>query len=151
MDRIGAMRREGARYDDCAVLYRVSAQSRVLEETLLQSGIPYRVYGGMRFYERAEIKDALAYLRLAAHTDDDASFERIVNLPPRGIGGRTMDHLRNVARGNRVSLWQAALVTMRDKSLPSRALAAVDGYRPVTSTEMPSTPAITPLSSRIGR
>jgi DNA helicase-2/ATP-dependent DNA helicase PcrA len=82
----------------------------------------------MRFYERAEIKDALAYLRLAAHTDDDASFERIVNLPPRGIGGRTMDHLRNVARGNRVSLWQAALVTMRDKSLPSRALAAVDGF-----------------------
>ncbi|HEY7840397.1 MAG TPA: UvrD-helicase domain-containing protein, partial [Gammaproteobacteria bacterium] len=128
VDRIGAMRREGARYDDCAVLYRVSAQSRVLEETLLQSGIPYRVYGGMRFYERAEIKDALAYLRLAAHTDDDASFERIVNLPPRGIGGRTMDHLRNVARGNRVSLWQAALVTMRDKSLPSRALAAVDGF-----------------------
>jgi DNA helicase-2/ATP-dependent DNA helicase PcrA len=128
VDRIKDMRREGARYDDCAILYRVSAQSRVLEESLLQEGIPYRVYGGMRFYERAEIKDALAYLRLAAHADDDASFERIVNLPPRGIGGRTMDHLRNLARVHSVSLWQAALVAVRDKSLPSRALAALDGF-----------------------
>jgi DNA helicase-2/ATP-dependent DNA helicase PcrA len=128
VDRMAAMHREGARYDDCAVLYRVSAQSRVLEEALLQSGIPYRVYGGMRFYERAEIKDALAYLRLAVYHEDDASFERIVNLPPRGIGQRTMEHLRHVARGNRSSLWQAALVTMRDKSLPSRALAALDGF-----------------------
>jgi DNA helicase-2/ATP-dependent DNA helicase PcrA len=128
VDRIGALRREGARYDACAILYRVSAQSRVLEETLLQAGMPYRVYGGMRFYERAEIKDALAYLRLAIHADDDASFERIVNLPPRGIGQRTMDHLRSSARGNRSSLWQAALVVMRDQSLPSRALAALDGF-----------------------
>jgi DNA helicase-2/ATP-dependent DNA helicase PcrA len=128
VDRIASMQREGARYDDCAILYRVSAQSRVLEETLLQSGMPYRVYGGMRFYERAEIKDALAYLRLAAYQDDDASFERIVNLPPRGIGQRTMEHLRGVARGNRCSLWQAALVTMRDKSLPARALASLDGF-----------------------
>jgi len=128
VDRIAVMQRAGARYDDCAVLYRVSAQSRVLEETLLQSGIPYRVYGGMRFYERAEIKDALAYLRLAAYNDDDASFERIVNLPPRGIGQRTMDHLRFAARGNHCSLWQAALVVMRDKSLPARALAALDRF-----------------------
>jgi DNA helicase-2/ATP-dependent DNA helicase PcrA len=128
VDRIASMQREGARYDDCAILYRVSAQSRVLEETLLQTGMPYRVYGGMRFYERAEIKDALAYLRLAAYQDDDASFERIVNLPPRGIGQRTMEQLRGVARGNRCSLWQAALVTMRDKSLPARALASLDGF-----------------------
>src|SRR5690606_38548534 len=80
-DRMAAMKQAGGRYDECAVLYRVSAQSRILEETLMQSGIPYRVYGGMRFYERAEIKDALAYLRLAAFRDDDASFERIVNTP----------------------------------------------------------------------
>ena len=128
VDRIAAMQRDGGRYDDCAVLYRTSAQSRVLEETLLQSGIPYRVYGGMRFYERAEIKDALAYLRLAAYPEDDASFERIVNLPPRGIGQRTVEQLRNTARGNRSSLWQAALATMRDKSLPARALGALDGF-----------------------
>jgi len=128
IDRIAALRREGARYDGCAILYRTSAQSRVLEETLLQSGIPYRVYGGMRFYERAEIKDALAYLRLAAYPEDDASFERVVNHPPRGIGERTMEQLRATARGNNTSLWQAALVIMRDKSLPARALSALDGF-----------------------
>jgi DNA helicase-2/ATP-dependent DNA helicase PcrA len=127
-DRIAAMKQAGGRYDECAVLYRVSAQSRIIEETLMQSGIPYRVYGGMRFYERAEIKDALAYLRLAAFRDDDASFERIVNTPPRGIGQRTVEHLRQVARDNRVSLWQAALITMRDKSLQARALGALDGF-----------------------
>jgi DNA helicase-2/ATP-dependent DNA helicase PcrA len=127
-DRVAALHASGGRYDDCAILYRVSAQSRVLEEILMQSGIPYRVWGGMRFYERAEIKDALAYLRLAAFRDDDASFERIVNVPPRGIGQRTVEHLRTVARGNRISLWQAALVTMRDSMLPSRALGALDQF-----------------------
>jgi DNA helicase-2/ATP-dependent DNA helicase PcrA len=127
-DRISAHRAEGGRYDECAVLYRVSAQSRVLEEILMQSNIPYRVYGGMRFYERAEIKDALAYLRLAAYRDDDASFERIVNTPTRGIGQRTMEQLRTEARAGGCSLWQAALNVMRDKSLSARALSALDGF-----------------------
>ncbi|MGH8245252.1 MAG: 3'-5' exonuclease, partial [Gammaproteobacteria bacterium] len=102
------------------------AQSRVLEEALMQSGIPYRVYGGMRFYERAEVKDALAYLRLAVYRDDDASFERIVNTPPRGIGERTVEHLRARARSDRCSLWQASVTTLRDKLLPARALTSLD-------------------------
>ena len=128
VDRIAAAHGEGGRYDDCAVLYRVSAQSRVLEETLMQSAIPYRVYGGMRFYERAEIKDALAYLRLAVYDNDDASFERIVNTPPRGIGERSVEHLRARARADRCSLWQAAVTTMRDKLLASRSLGSLDQF-----------------------
>jgi len=127
-DRIAAAREGGGRFEECAILYRVSAQSRVLEEILMQSGIPYRVYGGLRFYERAEIKDALAYVRLAAFRNDDTAFERIVNTPARGIGQRTMEHLRVTARAQAGSLWEAALVTMRDRMLPSRALSALDQF-----------------------
>ena len=97
----------GSRRDDVAILYRVSAQSRVLEEALLAQGIAYRVYGGLRFYERAEIRNALAYCRLAVNRDDDAAFERIVNLPPRGIGARTIDLLRAEAKRRSESLWAA--------------------------------------------
>ena len=97
----------GARRE-CAILYRSNAQSRVFEEALIQARLPYKVYGGLRFFERAEIKDALAYLRLIANRDDDASFERIVNLPVRGIGTRTLDALRDSARGVGSSLWRAA-------------------------------------------
>jgi DNA helicase-2/ATP-dependent DNA helicase PcrA len=98
----GGLRRE------CAILYRSNAQSRVFEEFLISMRVPYRVYGGLRFFERAEIKDALAYLRLIANRDDDASFERIVNLPPRGIGARSVDAIREAARGAGSSLWRAA-------------------------------------------
>ena len=98
----------GSRREDVAILYRVSAQSRVLEEALLAQGIAYRVYGGLRFYERAEIRNALAYCRLAVNRDDDAAFERIVNLPPRGIGARTIDLLRAEAKRRSESLWAAA-------------------------------------------
>ncbi|MDE2252240.1 MAG: UvrD-helicase domain-containing protein, partial [Gammaproteobacteria bacterium] len=97
----GGLRRE------CAILYRSNAQSRVFEEALIQARIPYRVYGGLRFFERAEIKDALAYLRIIANRDDDASFERVVNLPVRGIGARTLDALREAAKGAGSSLWRA--------------------------------------------
>ncbi|MFO1400354.1 MAG: DNA helicase II [Steroidobacteraceae bacterium] len=97
----------GARRE-CAILYRSNAQSRVFEEALIQARIPYRVYGGLRFFERAEIKDALAYLRLTANRDDDGSFERVVNLPARGIGAKTLDALREGARGAGSSLWRAA-------------------------------------------
>jgi DNA helicase-2/ATP-dependent DNA helicase PcrA len=93
---------------DTAILYRSNAQSRVFEEYLLAGRIPYRVYGGLRFFERAEIKDALAYLRLISNRDDDASFERVVNLPTRGIGTRTLEVLRAYARANATSLWQAS-------------------------------------------
>jgi DNA helicase II / ATP-dependent DNA helicase PcrA len=98
----GGLRRE------CAILYRSNAQSRSFEEALISMRVPYRVYGGLRFFERAEIKDALAYLRLIANRDDDASFERIVNLPPRGIGARSVDAIRETARGAGSSLWRAA-------------------------------------------
>jgi len=98
----GGLRRE------CAILYRSNAQSRVFEEFLISMRVPYRVYGGLRFFERAEIKDALAYLRLISNRDDDASFERIVNLPPRGIGARSVDAIRETARGAGSSLWRAA-------------------------------------------
>ena len=93
---------------DSAVLYRSNAQSRALEEGLMNAGLPYRVYGGLRFFERAEIKDALAYLRLTANRDDDTSFERVVNRPTRGIGARTVDTIRAYARANACSLWRAA-------------------------------------------
>ena len=82
---------QGATRSEAAVLYRSNAQSRVFEEGLLDAGIPYRVYGGLRFFERAEIKDALAYLRLVMNREDDPSFERVVNHPPRGIGARTVE------------------------------------------------------------
>ena len=99
---------EGGSFEENAILYRVSAQSRVLEEALLSSKIPYRVYGGVRFYERMEIKDALAYVRIATFHDDDISFERIINTPTRGIGSRTIEELRIVAKKDNCSLWAAA-------------------------------------------
>jgi DNA helicase-2/ATP-dependent DNA helicase PcrA len=98
----------GGQRRDTAILYRSNAQSRVFEEYLLASRIPYRVYGGLRFFERQEIKDALAYLRLIANRDDDPSFERVVNLPTRGIGARTLEVLRAYAKAHSVSLWQSA-------------------------------------------
>jgi DNA helicase-2/ATP-dependent DNA helicase PcrA len=93
---------------DAAVLYRSNAQSRVLEEYLINAGLPYRVYGGLRFFERAEIKDALAYLRLLSNRSDDTSFERIVNRPTRGIGSRTVEAMRAYARAHSCSMWRAA-------------------------------------------
>jgi DNA helicase II / ATP-dependent DNA helicase PcrA len=98
----------GGKRADTAILYRSNAQSRVFEEYLLAGRVPYRVYGGLRFFERAEIKDALAYLRLIGNRDDDASFERVVNLPARGIGARTLEVLRVHARANATSLWRAS-------------------------------------------
>ena len=94
---------------DCAILYRSNAQSRNFEEQLIQRDIKYRVYGGQRFFDRAEVKDALAYLRLTANRHDDAAFERAVNTPPRGIGERTLDVLRRRARASNTSMWDAVL------------------------------------------
>jgi len=109
---------------DAAILYRSNAQSRVLEEGLINAGIPYRVYGGLRFFERAEIKDALAYLRLISHRDDDSSFERIVNKPTRGIGARTVEIMRAYARANSCPMWRAAGAVASDE-LNGRAANAV--------------------------
>ena len=109
---------------DSAVLYRSNAQSRVLEESLINAGLPYRVYGGLRFFERAEIKDALAYLRLMSNRDDDSSFERIVNRPTRGIGARTVEMMRTYARANSCSMWRAA-GAVASGDLGSRAASSV--------------------------
>ncbi|MCK5669646.1 MAG: ATP-binding domain-containing protein, partial [Gammaproteobacteria bacterium] len=128
VEQISDWQNNTGRYKDCAVLYRVSAQSRVIEEGLMRASIPYRVYGGMRFYERAEIKDALAYVRLSTFQDDDVSFERIINTPTRGIGQRTVEELRSISRQENCSLWQAAQNILRDKSLSARALNALEGF-----------------------
>ena len=112
---------------DSAVLYRSNAQSRVLEEALINARIPYRVYGGLRFFERQEIKDALAYLRLISHREDDSAFERIVNRPTRGIGARTVEMMRSYARANACSLWRAA-GALASGELPGRAASAVMAF-----------------------
>ncbi|THD08402.1 UvrD-helicase domain-containing protein [Rhodanobacter lindaniclasticus] len=114
---------------DCAILYRSNAQSRNFEEQLVQRRIGYRVYGGQRFFDRAEVKDALAYLRLSANRHDDAAFERAVNTPPRGIGERTLDVLRRRARRDNVSMWEAALIELASgNELAGRAKNAVKGF-----------------------
>jgi len=119
---------DGGSYRDCAVLYRSNAQSRVLEEALIQSGVPYRVYGGQRFFERQEVKDAMAYLRLLANRCDDAGFERVVNTPTRGIGERTVAAAREYAREHNVALWDAAGSMVEQKLLPARAANALRGF-----------------------
>ncbi|WP_115563358.1 DNA helicase II [Xanthomonas arboricola] len=117
--------RDGGSYGEVAVLYRSNAQSRALEEALISEQLPYRVYGGMRFFERAEIKDALAYLRLLTNRSDDAAFERAVNTPTRGIGDRTLDEVRRLARANALSLWEAAMLATQENSLAARARNAL--------------------------
>lgn len=113
---------------DVAILYRSNAQSRVLEERFVSEAIPYRVYGGMRFFERAEIKNALAYLRLMNNVNDDASFERVVNTPTRGIGDRSVEKVREVARQFNLPMWLAARQIIEDKGLPTRAANALLGF-----------------------
>ena len=117
--------RGGARRE-VAVLYRSNAQSRVFEEAFLNARMPYRVYGGLRFFERAEIKDALAYLRLISSRADDNSFERVVNLPARGIGAKTMDLVRDTARAGSTSLWKGAIAAQSE--LPQRAAQALQSF-----------------------
>ncbi len=128
VDRIAQWVRDGGSHGDAAILYRSNAQSRAFEEELLKRQIPYRVYGGRRFFERAEVKDALAYLRLVANRHDDAAFERAVNTPPRGIGDRTLDEVRRLAREQRLSLWQAASRIASGDGLAARARNALAGF-----------------------
>ena len=113
---------------ECALLYRSNAQSRVLEEALIKKRIPYRIYGGLRFFERQEIKDALSYLRLIDNDRDDAALERIINLPTRGIGNRTVEVLRETARSRGSSLWQAISTVQEENALPARALGALKNF-----------------------
>ena len=128
VDRIAQWREHGGRLSESAVLYRTSAQSRVLEDALRQADLPYRVYGGFRFYERAEIKDALAYVRLAAWRGDDTAFERIVNVPTRGIGQRSLEEVRLVARRDGITLWEAARQLVEHRELAARAVGALERF-----------------------
>jgi DNA helicase-2/ATP-dependent DNA helicase PcrA len=127
-DRLQSWVNDGNRREDSAILYRSNAQSRVLEAALLQADIPYRIYGGQRFYERLEIKNALSYLRLMLNCHDDVAFERVVNVPPRGIGERTLEVIRNLARDHTISLWEAASAILKEKQLAARASNAVTSF-----------------------
>jgi len=128
IDRIKQFIEEGNIRNDVAILYRTTAQSRLFEEALLQAAIPYRVYGGLRFFERAEVRDALAYLRIVSHRHDDAAFERSVNQPPRGIGPRTLDAVRLHARDFGCSMWQASEDLLKGNAMPARAANALTAY-----------------------
>ncbi len=119
---------KGGIYKDIAILYRSNAQSRVFEEILLSESIPYRIYGGLRFFDRAEIKDALAYLRLCENHNDDMAFDRIVNMPPRGIGARTLDVIKEVSSSQQISFWAAAEHIVNKQMLPTRATNALSEF-----------------------
>ena len=119
---------EGTEFHDMAILYRSNAQSRVLEEKLIQAQLPYRIYGGQKFFERAEIKDAIAYCRLLGNYKDDAAFDRIINVPTRGIGGQTVMKLRHIAHDNACSMWEASEIAVQQKLLSARALNSLQQF-----------------------
>src|SRR5690606_20532410 len=128
VERLRQWVRDGGSHGEVAILYRSNAQSRAFEEALLAEQVPYRVYGGQRFFERAEIKDTLAYLRLVANRSDDAAFERAVNTPARGIGQRTLDEVRQRARADGAPLWAAARWLSEEPVLAARARNALAGF-----------------------
>ena len=119
---------QGHNRSSVAILYRSNAQSRVLEEALIRTAIPYRIYGGQRFYERLEIRNALAYLRLLVSRDADAAVERVINTPPRGIGSKTLDCVRDCARTRGLPMWSAIAAVIAEKLLPARATTALQGF-----------------------
>ncbi|MFS8063783.1 MAG: 3'-5' exonuclease, partial [Luteimonas sp.] len=156
IERIRQWVRDGGSHGESAILYRSNAQSRAFEEALLAEQMPYRVYGGQRFFERAEIKDTLAYLRLVANRDDDTAFERAVNTPTRGIGERTLDEVRQRARRDSLSLWQAVLRITAETGLAARArnalatfLALIDALTAETA-QMPLQEKIDHVLARSG-
>lgn len=126
--RIKQWRDDGGKLDEVAILYRSNAQSRLMEEALLQSQLPYRIYGGQRFFERQEIKDALAYLRILNNRDDDAAFERIINTPTRGIGNQTVALVRDAAKSLQVTLWQACKQMLSTQQLKGRSAKTITAF-----------------------
>ena len=128
VNRIQKAHQTGKKLSDCAVLYRSNAQSRALEEALIDAGIPYRIYGGMRFFERQEIRDALAYLRLILHRDNDAAFERVINRPTRGIGLKTVDTVRTHANENEQTLWESGKFLCATGVLTARSASALQHF-----------------------
>ncbi|WP_374322551.1 DNA helicase II [Aquipseudomonas alcaligenes] len=123
-----ALRKDGLKRSEIAILYRSNAQSRVLEEALLREKIPYRIYGGQRFFERAEIKNAVAYLRLLDGRHNDAALERVINVPTRGVGEKTVEAIREHARHSDLSMWAAMQQLIANKALPGRAAGALSGF-----------------------
>ena len=124
-DQIESLKDKGHSLDDCAILYRSNAQSRIFEEKLGQMNLPYRVYGGLRFFERSEIKDILAYLRLIANPKDDQAFERVINLPPRGLGKVSLDKVRQTASQEKRPLYECAY---DQEGLSGRAKQSMIGF-----------------------
>ena len=128
VNRIESWISEGRLRAECAILYRSNAQSRSLEDALLRAAIPYRVYGGQRFYDRMEIRNALAYMRLLLNRDDDAALERVINTPARGIGEKTLQQLRQHARNKQLPLWQAIAQILQGAGMTKRAAAALTQF-----------------------
>ncbi|EKF9595435.1 DNA helicase II [Vibrio cholerae] len=128
VSKIKGWQEQGGTLTDCAILYRNNAQSRVLEEALLQASLAYRIYGGMRFFERQEIKDALSYLRLINNRHDDTAFERVINTPPRGLGDKTLETIRFAARDRGCTLWDASVGLLNDQVLTGRAASALSRF-----------------------
>lgn len=128
VDRIQDWVKQGHTRKEAAILYRSNAQSRVLEEALIQSGLPYRIYGGLKFFERAEIKDALSYLRLLINPQDDTAFERVVNTPTRGVGNQTLNLLREHASQAQISLWEATHALLSKQALPPKSSSSLHGF-----------------------
>ena len=126
--RITHWRENDGSLDEVAILYRSNAQSRLLEEALLQAHIPYRIYGGQRFFERQEIKDALAYLRLLNNRNDDAAFERIINTPTRGIGNQSVALIRDAAKSLEVTLWQACQHMLQKDEIKGRSAKVIKHF-----------------------
>lgn len=126
--RIAEWKKEDGTLDDVAILYRSNAQSRLLEEALLQGNLAYRIYGGQRFFERQEIKDALAYMRIINNRDDDAAFERIINTPTRGIGNQSISIVRDAARSLELTLWQACQHMLSNEQLKGRSAKVIKNF-----------------------
>ena len=128
VDQIDQWQKDGGMRAECAILYRSNAQSRVLEEALIRAQMPYRIYGGQRFYDRLEIRNALAYLRLIKNRNDDAAMERVFNVPTRGVGAATVAKIRQNARAEGCSMWDSTKQIIAQNELPTRAHNAVDSY-----------------------
>jgi len=149
VDRLQDWLNAGHLLADAAILYRSNAQSRELEDALLRVGMPYRIYGGHRFYERLEIRNALAYLRLLLNRHDDTAMERVINVPTRGIGSRTLESLRQIAREQGVSLWSACCFALEQQLFPGRAANAVQSFLQLI-TELDESTADMDLGQRTG-
>jgi DNA helicase-2/ATP-dependent DNA helicase PcrA len=133
-DEIRSLQREGVSTPgDTAIFYRTNAQSRVFEEVFMRSALPYKVVGGLRFYERREVKDLLAYLRVLANLEDEISLRRIINVPKRGIGDTSLDYIDLFAQQNNVSFWQGLLRVNENSSVPARAAAAINEFTAMIS------------------